>query len=678
VFKLSEAPPSSEVRPVTDVIHGESITDPYRWLEEQESIPTRDWIERQTQYARRYLDNIEGRERIRARIREFLAVETYDSLRSAAGRYFFRKRLPEQEQPCIYMRDGSDGEDCLLVDPSRRQTGQYTAVKPLIASRDGRFLLYEVKQGGERTGTFEILNVETKKTLPDVLSRGYLRGFAFTPDGEGFCYVHEPSNERQPFHRAAYFHRFGSSFCEDQEMFCAGEHEKARLCLVSDRSRLGFLFYKFGERTRTSFYSQTFGSKERPQAVVEDVDYSFCPKFIQGKIFALTGCGAPNLRVIEVRPAGQGNAKWIDIVPEAEDRIGDWLVVGQRLFVSYTRRMIKRVLIFDLDGQKTGEMPLHPEETTRFLDSSCDSDELFFETQSFTEPIGIYSHSESSGTRKLWAKRAIPFNSADYSHEQVHYTSRDGTQIPMFLMGRRDVLAQGTHPTIMTSYGAHGVSMTPQFSVFVAFLVERGCLFALPNIRGGSEFGVEWHDAAKRLRRQTAYDDFLSAAGWLVASGRTHPAKLAIFGGSNAGLLVAAAMTQRPELFRAVLCMVPLLDMLRYHLFDTAHTWRDEFGTADDPDDYRALARYSPYHRVRDGVDYPATMIVSGDADGNCNPLHARKMTARLQAASRSNRPVLLDYSIHRGHSPVLPLSERINALTDRMAFLCDQLELPI
>ena len=245
MFKLNDAPPSSEVRPVTDVIHGESITDSYRWLEEQDSGPTRDWIKRQTLYARHYLDNVEGRERIRTRVRELLAIETYDSLRMAAGRYFFRKRLPEQEQPCIYMRDGTDSEDCLLVDPSSRQTGHYTAVKPLLVSRDGHFLLYEVKQGGERTGTFEILNVETKKTLPDVLSRGYLRGFAFTPDGEGFCYVHEPSNARNPFHRAAYFHRFGSSFSEDQEMFCAGEHEKARLCLVSDRSRLGFLFYKF-------------------------------------------------------------------------------------------------------------------------------------------------------------------------------------------------------------------------------------------------------------------------------------------------------------------------------------------------------------------------------------------------------------------------------------------------
>jgi prolyl oligopeptidase len=245
----------------------------------------------------------------------------------------------------------------------------------------------------------------------------------------------------------------------------------------------------------------------------------------------------------------------------------------------------------------------------------------------------------------------------------------------MFLVGLRDVLESGPHPAIMTSYGGYGVPMTPQFSVFVSFLIERGCLFALPNIRGGSEFGVSWHNAAKRRKRQVAIDDFLAAAEWLIEVGRTKPQKLAIFGGSNSGLLVGAALTQQPELFRAAVCMVPMLDMLRYHLFDNAHVWMDEFGTADDPDDFHALAGYSPYHQVRDSVAYPATMIVSGDADRNCNPMHARKMTARLQAANVSDHPIVLDYNRFRGHSPVLPLSERIEALTDRMAFLCDQLE---
>lgn len=450
---LISTPPFSAPEPVTEILHGVTVTDPYRWLEDQDSARTRRWLKEQTQYARAYLDNIPGRERIRKHIREFLAVETYDSLQKAGNRYFFRKRLPDQEQPCIYMRDGAEGEDELLLNPADRKTGKYTAIKPLRISPDGRLLLYEVKEGGERTGTFECLDIRRRETLSDVLPRGYLRGFAFAPDSKSFYYVHEPLPATRPFHRAAYHHFLGTAFSDDREVFCAGDDEKLRLCLTSDETRLGF-------------------------------------------------------------------------------------------------------------------------------------------------------------------------------------------------------------------------------SVLVAFLAEQGCLFALPNIRGGSEFGASWHNAAKRRNRQIAYDDFLCAAEWLVKTGRSKPEKLAIFGGSNSGLLVAAAMTQRPELFRAVVCIAPILDMFRYHLFDGAHVWKDEFGTADDPDDFSALRGYSPYHRVRGGSAYPSTMIVSGDADRNCNPLHARKMTARLQAATISDRPIVLDYHTFRGHSPVLPLSERIEALTDRTAFLCDQLQL--
>jgi prolyl oligopeptidase len=334
--------------------------------------------------------------------------------------------------------------------------------------------------------------------------------------------------------------------------------------------------------------------------------------------------------------------------------------------------------IFDFSGQKVGELRTSDDETVRMIGGSPEGDELLLETESFAKPIGIFRYSTKTNRQTVWAKKNIQIDQANYGHSQVWYTSKDGTKIPMYLAGRLDVLAGSSKPTIMTSYGGYGVSMTPQFSIFVAFLMERGCLFALPNIRGGSEFGVEWHKAAKRRNRQTAYDDFLSAAEWLTKTGRTAPGKLAIFGGSNSGLLVGAALTQRPDLFGAVVCMVPMLDMLRYHLFDNAHVWKDEFGSADDADDFASLAKYSPYHQVRQGTAYPATMLVSGDADQNCNPLHARKMTARLQAANTSGHPIFLDYSKLRGHSPVLPLSVRIEALTDRMAFLCDQLQLAV
>jgi prolyl oligopeptidase len=413
--------------------------------------------------------------------------------------------------------------------------------------------------------------------------------------------------------------------------------------------------------------------------VIENAGYKFGPLLMKdGRILAVTDRDAPNSRIVRLRLREGLEPEFVDVIPATDVPILNLAVTESRIFVRYTRKIKTQIAAFDLFGKPLGELPIDKSDTVRFAGGSLDEDELFFERESFTKPIQIYRYSSRTGETNLWAERRVPFDAQGFSHTQVWFTAKDGTRIPMFLVGHHDVLESGQHPAIMTSYGGYGVSMTPQFSVFVAFLLERGCLFALPNIRGGSEFGVEWHDAAKRRNRQTAFDDFLCAAEWLINTGRTSPHRLAIFGGSNSGLLVGAALTQRPDLFRAVVCMVPMLDMLRYHLFDNAHVWCDEFGTADDAEDFSVIAKYSPYHQVRQGTVYPAAMFVSGDADRNCNPLHARKMTARLQTANASEHPIFLDYSKHRGHSPVLPLSERIEALTDRMAFLCDQLQLPV
>jgi prolyl oligopeptidase len=675
---LTLSPPVSAIEPVTEILHGVPVSDPYRWLEEQNSPRTRAWISEQTRYARAYLDHLPGRDRIQKRIREFLAVETYDSVQKAGGRYFFRKRLADQEQACIYMREGPNGPDELLVDPAALRQGVHAAVKPLRASRDGRLLFYEIKQGGERTGTFAIVDTESRKTLPDILPRGYLRGLAFAPYWTSFIYVHEALDSSRPFYRCARRHILGTNFSEDEEIFCAGEDPALRLGLVPGEKRIGFLTSRFGKETRTSFHLKTFEGEGPSACVFADANYTFAPVLAEDRIFALTNRDAPNFRVVELRLRAAQELEWVEVIGETETRIHQWLVSAGGIFVSYVRGSRTRVRLFDLAGKVIREVAGSSTKTIRIAGGSPGSDEAFVETESFTEPITITRYCALSGERSVWSRRKIAFDSAKFAHTREWFRSQDGTSIPIFLAGRREVLAEGRHPVIMTSYGGYGLPMTPQFSVFVAFLMERGCLFALPQIRGGSDFGSAWHEAAKRRKRQTAYDDFLCAAQWLIQSGRTTAERLAIFGGSNSGLLVAAAMTQRPELFRAVVCMVPMLDMLRYHLFDGAHVWQDEFGTAEDPDDFQALAAYSPYHQVRDGVRYPAVLMVSGDADRNCNPLHARKMIARLQGASSSGRPIVLDYSPFRGHSPVLPLSQRVDALTDRMAFLCEQLGLAV
>jgi prolyl oligopeptidase len=679
MHKLMEPPPCSPVEPVTEVLHGVTVTDPYRWLEDQDSAQTRAWLEAQTEYARAYLDSIPGREQIHQRVRELLDVETYDSIQKVGQRYFFRKRIPGQEQHCIFMREGPDGEDCLLIDPAERGTGKHTAVKPLRVSPDAGLLLYEVKEGGERAGTFELRDIESQRTLPDVLPRGYLRGFAFACDSRSFYYVHEPITSSGPHHRAVCHHVLGTSFNDDKQIFVAGDSDKIRLHMVPGKDQLGFLVYRFLDKPYTDFYLWRFGGETAPTLVIENAGYKFGPLLMKdGRILAVTDRDAPNSRIVRLRLREGLEPEFVDVIPTTDVPIQNLAVTESRIFVSYTREIKTQIAVFDLFGKPLGELPIDKSDTVRLASGSFDEDELFFERESFTKPIQIYRYSSRTGEAKLWAERELPFDARAFSHTQVWFTAKDGIRIPMFLVGRHEILEEGRHPTIMTSYGGYGLPMTPQFSVFVAFLLERGCLFALPNIRGGSEFGAEWHEAAKRRNRQVAFDDFICAAEWLVEVGRTEQRRLAIFGGSNSGLLVGAAMTQRPELFRAVVCMVPMLDMLRYHLLDNAHVWKEEFGTAEDPDDFAALLNYSPYHRVQERVSYPATMIVSGDADQNCNPLHARKMTARLQAANVSEHPIFLDYNRHRGHSPVLPLSERIEALTDRMAFLCDQLQLAV
>ena len=674
--KLMEPPPHTPVEAVTEILHGVPVMDPYRWLEDQESPRTRAWIAVQTQFARAYLDTIPGRERIRERIRKLLDVETYDSLQKVGNRYFFRKRLPGREQPCTYFREGLDGQDQLLIDPDQRGTGRYTAITPLRVSPDGRLLLYEVKEGGERRSVFELLEIDTGNRLPDFLPHGSLRGFAFEPDSRSFYYVHEPADAKGASARTAFRHVLGTPFKEDKQVFAAEGSEHIRLHIVPGKEHFGFLVFRLLDRTYTEFHLLRIGIEATPRPILQGAEYRFGPLLKNdGGILAITDRDAPNLRIVAVHPQAEKKPVFVDIVPAGDVPIQHWVLAGQQIIVVYIKEGNTQVEVFDLYGRWIRELPLNDSQTIRLIGASDTGDEVLFEQETFTKPIQIYSYSTQDAKLRLWARRDLPFMSRAFSHTRVVFPAKDGVEIPMFLVGREDLLKGGAHPTIMTSYGGFGISMTPQFSVFIAFLMERGCLLRC-RIFAEVPNSDRRHSSAKRRNRQVAFDDFLEAARWLIDNNRTEPGKLAIFGGSNSGLLVGAAMTQRPDLFRAVVCMVPMLDMLRYHLFDDARAWKEEFGTADDPEDFRHSLNYSPYHSIRKGIKYPATMIVSGDFDQNCNPLHARKMTAGLQAANVSDRPVLLDYCRQRGHSPVLPLSARIEALTDRMAFLCDQLGL--
>ncbi len=671
-------PPLSPAEPVTETLHGVPVADPYRWLEDQNSARTRKWLEQQTAYARAYLDAVPGRERIRKRVEELLAVETLSEPWKVGSRYFYLKRTANQQQPVIMMRDWKNGKETAVVDPADRDPTGTTAVGILGISRDATLLAFSVRKGGEDSCRVEFLDVETRQTLEDRLPRGFFGGMVFSGDHKGFYYSHEPVGAPRPFLHAVCWHRFGTTHGQDLMVFSGGEDTKLRLILLGSLSgrRLGYFKVFPGDPQRIDFLVQDVGAGIPPRLVVKQAGGIFVPFLLDDRLIALTDRNAPNYRVVQIDAEHPDPQDWREIVSERHFRIQNLAVVGESIVLSYVHDLTTRAEIFDLDGRLRGELPLPSPGTATFFPCRADTDTLFYRFTSFSSPASIWGYRPSAFEHKRWARSQVPFDPSTIEVEQVRYPSKDGTLVPMFLVSEKGRRSTGPLPTFLTGYGGFGNSVTPQFTAYATYLMERGCLFAVANLRGGGEFGEAWHHDAKRHKRQTAIDDFIAAAEWLLAEGHTMPTRLAIGGVSNAGLLVASALTQRPDLFRAVICLGPLLDMLRYHLFDFADSWVEEYGSAENESDFHALLAYSPYHRVENNVPYPAVMIISGDADTRCNPMHARKMAARLQAATASGHPVLLDYRKEWGHTPVQPLTRRIDALTDRLAFICHELGL--
>jgi len=671
------APPPTQVEPVTETLHGVEITDHYRWLEDQNSPRTRAWLEEQTAYTRAYLDAIPGREQIRERVRELMAFkEVISEPWNVGDRYFFHKRQECKEQPVIVMRNGLFGEETVLVDPAMRATGTSTAVSIIAISHDARLLAYSVRQGGTDHSALEILDIERNTVLPDRLPEGFCTGFVFVPDGTGFYYSHRDLRDPRPNYKAAFWHRLGSDRSQDVEVFFAGEEPSLFLGILDspEANLLAYAVFSTGKDPTTSIYLESLDPGATPRLLLRDIEGCFAPFFAQGQLFAYTDVRAPNFRIVGIALDDPDPTHWRDIVPQSDRRIQQFTVAGDRIFVTHVDRFSTQIEAFGTKDGETKGAPFSPRGTIDLLNPTNRTDSLFYSYTSIAQPPTVYCYSTREERSCLWQEANVPFDPSVIAVEETKYPSKDGTLIPLFLAARRDLLHSGPLPTFLTGYGGFGSCVTPRFTAFATFLIEQGLLFAVPALRGGSELGELWHQAGKRENRQNSFDDFIAAAEWLISEGRSARGRIAIGGGSNAGLLVGTIITQRPDLFRAAICLGPLLDMTRYHLFDFAAGWAEEYGSPEDEQDFHYLLGYSPYHRVQDGADYPAVLLISGDADTRCNPMHARKMTARLQAANRSEYPILLDYKPNWGHTPVQPLSTKIEALADRLAFLCHEL----
>lgn len=670
------SPPPTPVEPVTEILHGVPITDPYRWLEDQNSPRTRKWLEEQTAYTRAYLDTIPGRERTRKRVEELLAVEVVSEPWKVGNRYFYLKRSPYQEQPVIMMREGDAGEEAVLVNPAERGEGNAVAVSILNISRDGNLLAYGVRHGGRDSQSAEFLNANRKQVLPDRLPVGFGPSLVFSPTGRGFYFSHEAIDSTRPHYRAVYWHELGGAPNSDVEMFFAGEDPKLHLgVLGSPNCRLLAYVVMHAEDPPTfDLYLHDLSGGNPARKILECIESVFTPFFAGNKLFALTDWKSPNLRIVAIDPEHPERDQWVDVVPESSLRVKDFAAAADWICVTYVEHLTNKIEVFDLTGRRRNTVPCPAQGTARLLHRPLQSDTVFYTFSSLNRPPTIFSYVASNGKQCEWAKSPVTFDSSPIEMEQIHYKSKDGTLVPMFLVAQKGHLSSRPLPTFFTGYGGFGTSLTPQFNAYSTFLVEHGFLFAVTNLRGGGEYGEEWHRAGKRHNRQNAIDDFIAGAEWLLENRFAVPGRIAIGGGSNGGLLVGAALTQRPDLFHAVVCLGPLLDMLRYHLFDFGNMWIDEYGTSEVEEDFRHILAYSPYHAVEERVPYPALLLISGDADTRCNPMHARKMAARLQAATSSGRPILLDYKPTWGHAPLQPLTRRIEALTDRLAFICHEL----
>ena len=574
------------------------------------------------------------------------------------------------------MRNGLFGEETVLVDPALRATGTSTAVSIVAISHDARFLAYSVRQGGTDHSALEILDLERNTVLPDRLPEGFCTGFVFAPDGTGFYYSHRAVRDLRPNYKAAFWHRFGSDRSQDVEVFLAGEGPNLFLGILDspEANLLAYAVFSAGKHPTTSIYLHSLEPGAAPKLLLRDIEGCFAPFVAGGELFAYTDFGAPNFRIVGIALDDPDPTNWRDIVPESDRRIQQFTVAGDRIFVTRVDRFSTQIEAFGIkDGEKKNA-PFSPHGTIDLLNPTNQTDSLFYSYTSIGQPPTLYCYRAREEKSCLWQEPNVPFDPSFVAVEETNYPSKDGTSIPLFLAARKDLLHSGPLPTFLTGYGGFGSCVTPRFTAFATFLIEQGLLLAVPALRGGSELGEQWHRAGKRENRQNSFDDFIAATEWLISEGRSARSRIAIGGGSNAGLLVGATITQRPDLFRAGICLGPLLDMTRYHLFDFAAGWAEEYGSPEDEQDFHCLLGYSPYHHVKDDAEYPAVLLISGDADTRCNPMHARKMAARLQATNRSEHPILLDYKRDWGHTPVQPLSTKIEALTDRLAFLYREL----
>lgn len=665
----------------TDTYHGEVVADPYRWLEDdvRTSKEVADWVTAQNAATFAHLQALPDRETFRKRLTELWNYERFGEPQKVAGRYYFTRNSGLQNQAVLYVQDRLDSEPTVVIDPNTWSQDGTVALAGTSFSPDGRHLAYAVQDAGSDWLEWRILDLQTLETLDERLKWVKFNSPDWTPDGRGFFYSRFPTPEAgQAFQKLnlnqkVYYHRLGQPQAQDALVYERPDHPEWGFgsSVTEDGRYLVITAWVGTDHRYRVFYRDLLEPYAMPQPLIDhfDNEYSFLGN--DGRWFYFqTDFQAPRRRVIAIPIDRSDPANWQEIVGQTDDTLVATSLVGNQFILRYLRDARSHVAIHRLDGRLVREVELPGLGTAGGFHGYRVDTETFYSFSSFATPPSLYRYDLLTGESQLWRRAKVDFSADDFVVEQIFYTSRDGTRVPMFLTYRRDLPKDGARPTLLYGYGGFNIPLTPGFSTARIAWLEAGGVLAVANLRGGGEYGEDWHQGGKKSRKQNVFDDFIAAAEWLIASGWTQPGCLGIQGGSNGGLLVGACLTQRPELFGACLPAVGVMDMLRFHQFTAGRYWVDEFGSADDPELFPVLRAYSPYHQIKPGVEYPPTLVTTADTDDRVVPGHSFKFAAALQAAQAGDAPVLIRIETRAGHGAGKPTSKLIEETADLWAFL--------
>ncbi len=668
-----------------DTFFGTRVADPYRWLEAdvRESEAVRNWVDAQNALTYAYLDSIEERDIIRKRLTELWDFERYGLPVKEGGRYYYSYNDGLQNQDVIYTQASLDAEPVLLIDPNTWSDDGTIALASYTPSPDGRHLAYLVQDGGSDWRAARIIDVETGALLGDELEWLKFTALSWAADGSGFYYSRYPQpDEAGKFqslnmNQAVYFHALGTAQDEDRLVYASPDNpEWGHFAAVSDDgAHLVITTWKGTDDRYQIVHRDLTDPDAEPEFLVRgfDSDYTFVGN-VGDELYFRSNLDAPRNRLIAIDVQRPQPGNWREIIAEADDVLDGVSLVGNTIIARYMQDAQSVVKLYGLDGDYEGMVNLPGIGTAFGFDGKLDDPETFFGYTSFDTPTTVSRLDVATGEVSVFRQPEVDFDPDDYVVRQVFYDSKDGTRVPMFISHRVDVQPDGENPALLYGYGGFNIAQKPAFSITRLAWMEMGGVYAVANIRGGGEYGERWHQAGTRLNKQNVFDDFIAAAEYLVENGYTKPSRLAIFGGSNGGLLVGAVTNQRPDLFGAAIPAVGVMDMLRFQHFTAGRFWVDDYGSADDPEEFEALYAYSPYHNVKPGTDYPAVLVTTADTDDRVVPGHSFKYAAAMQNAQAGDAPVLIRIETRSGHGSGKPTEKIINDYADRWAFLLDNL----